>query len=427
MGYHYLCTSRQLQLSKSFEHSVALRYLRGAESRSDGRRFLRFVTAISIAGVTVGVAALIISLSIVRGFSAEIESKIVGFGAHVQVENFRDAPIAEAARTREIILRVDDVTEISPVIEEFVLLRAGGDRSDGVSMSGVNRLPPYLADNLISGAGELTEWQDDSVPMVVGASLARRLNLSEGERVHAVSLTGNSADGQLSGIPRLKQFVVVGIYETSLADFDDTFVYVPIDSARDLFNYSSDHVTRFDLTLQNSETADITAAELAENLEFPVMARSVYEIQRSLFSWVRLQESIIPLVIGIIVLVAAFNIIGTLLMIILEKTGEIGVFASLGASRKSLQRIFLYLGLYIGIVGIIAGELIAVVFSWLQLNYSFIPLPKEAYYMDAAPISMSIVDFVLVAVITLLLCGLSSYLPARFAAKVQPVRAIHLQ
>jgi lipoprotein-releasing system permease protein len=414
-------------LKISFEHSIALRYLRGAESRSDGRRFLRFVTAISISGVAVGVCALIISLAIVRGFSSEIESKIIGFGAQVQIENFRDAPIAEAGRTARIIGSQQDVARIAPVIEEFVLLRAGGDRADGVSMSGVEQLPSYLVDNLISGDSELNLSTGGVLPMVVGSSLARRLSLREGDRVHTVSLRGTRSDNQVSGIPRLKQFQIIGIYETSLADFDNTFVYVPLEAARDLFSYGADHVTRYDLTLRDKANPDSVASWLAADLEFPVMARSVYEIQRSLFSWVSLQESIIPLIIGIIVLVAAFNIIGTLLMIILEKTGEIGVFASLGASRKSLQRIFLYLGLYIGIVGIAVGEIIAVAFSWAQLRYSIIPLPKEAYYMDAAPISMSPADFILVALITLILCGLSSFLPARIAARVQPVQAIKLR
>jgi len=414
-------------LNISFEHSIALRYLTGAESRSDGKRFIRFVTAISISGVAVGVCALIISLAIVRGFASEIEAKIIGFGAQVQVESFRNAPIAEAGRTLRIIKQNSDVSLISPVIEEFILLRAGDDRSDGVSLSGVEALPEYLMAHLTEGGANLTELAHGNLPMVVGNSLARRLSLAPGDRVHAVSLRGNGSDGQISGIPRLKQYQIVGIYETSLADFDDTYVYAPLESARDLFRYGPDEVTRYDLTLSQSADPIEVAESIAGELEFPVMARSVYEIQRSLFSWIDLQKGIIPLVIGIIVIVAAFNIIGTLLMIILEKTAEIGIFASLGASRKSLQRIFLYLGLYIATVGIAAGEFIALVFSWAQLKYSIIPLPKEAYYMDAAPIEMSPTDFFVVALITLILCGLSSYLPARFAAKVQPVKAIHLQ
>ena len=157
------------------------------------------------------------------------------------------------------------------------------------------------------------------------------------------------------------------------------------------------------------------------------MARSIYEVWRGLFAWVELQESIIPLVIGVIILVAAFNIVGALLMIILEKTREIGVLESMGASSRSLRRLFLWLGLLIGIVGTAIGEGLALVLALIQQRYGIIPLPPEAYYMDTAPIELNPFDFVLVAVVTLTLCALAAYVPARVAAAIDPIRVIRFR
>ncbi len=414
-------------MTRKFEHSIALRYLRGAQGKSEGRKFLRFVTTIAVTGVALGVCALIVALAIVRGFSNEIEDKIIGFGAQIQVENFRDAPLQKADTLRAMLQKYSGVSIVAPVIQEFVLLRGRGNRADGVSLNGVEFIPDYLRKNMLTGTADLDHQRDNDAAMVIGMSLSRKLRLDVGDRVHAFSLRGRRGNSISVRTPRLKQFRVVGIYETSLADFDETQVFALIEVSRDLLGYGSNQVTRFDLTLTSGTDPRVMADRIDHDLPFPVMARSIYDIFRSLFAWVNLQESIIPMVIGIIVLVAAFNIIGTLLMIILEKTPEIGVFASMGASRRMLRRIFLYLGLYIGMAGVIIGELVAVLFSWLQLRYSIIPLPKEAYYMSAAPIELSIVDFVAVAFITMLLCGLASYLPARFAAKIEPIRAIHLR
>jgi len=414
-------------LNRKFEHSIALRYLRGAQGKSEGRKFLRFVTTIAVTGVSVGVCALIVALAIVRGFSNEIEDKIVGFGAQIQIENFRDAPLQRADTLRAMLERYPEVSIIAPVIQEFVLLRGRDNRADGVSLNGVEFVPAHLQQNILAGTADLTSTNGNDEAVVIGMTLSRNLHLEVGDRVHAFSVRGQPGESTTIRTPRLKQFRVVGIYETSLADFDETYIFASIEASRGLLGYTPDQVTRFDLSLKAGIDPRNLSDRIDDDLPFPVMARSIYDIYKSLFAWVNLQESIIPLVIGIIVLVAAFNIIGTLLMIILEKTREIGVFASMGASRQMLRRIFVYLGLYIGVAGVIIGELVAMAFSWLQLNYSIIPLPKEAYYMSAAPIELSLVDFVAVAFITTILCGLASYIPARFAAKIEPIRAIHLR
>lgn len=415
-------------MSARFERFVALRLLRGAQGRDEGRRFLRFVTYVAIGGVAVGVVALLLALSVVRGFSSKIEEKIIGFGAHVQVESYQEAPLKNAPLLQEEIKQIAGITEVSPVIQEFALLRRSARDIDGVAVWGTDAPPAYLRDQLTAGVFS-TDVDTSGLPgLVIGQALARVLGVSVGDRVTAFSMRRFlSRAGSDLQRPRVQQFRVTGVYETSLSNFDEIYAFTSLEAARRLLEYEPDQVTRFDLTLADVTSARAVAEEIESRFGFPVMARSIYDVYRGLFAWVNLQEQIIPLVIGVIILVGAFNIIGTLLMLILEKTREIGILNSMGASGRSLRRLFLWLGLLIGLVGTGIGEVLALVLAVLQLRYEIIPLPAEAYYMTSAPIELNALDFFLVGLLSLALCTLAAYLPARVAAKVEPIRAIRFR
>lgn len=409
----------------SLERYIALRYLRRAQGRSEGRRFLRLITFISVGGVALGVATLILALSIVRGFSREIESKIVGFGAQIQVESFRDAPLENALLLYDQLVAFEAVEKASPVVQEFILLRKSSTRIDGVSIWGTDVLPDYLEGALQEGSGTFDARADGLVGMVIGKKLASSLALSLGDRITAFSMRNRAGVESVSRTPKVKQFHVSGIFETSLANFDELYVFTDLDTARRLLEYRQDEVTRYDLSLHEGSDPRKVAELIDADLVFPMMARSIYDVYSSLFAWVNLQENIIPLVIGIIILVAAFNIIGTLLMIILEKTREVGILSSMGASAASLRRLFLTLGMYIGVAGVIIGEVTALILAGVQLRFSIIPLPEEAYYMSTAPIQLNGYDFVIVGVLTLMMCAAAAYFPARFASSIEPIKAIH--
>lgn len=417
---------------------MALRYLKGAEGRAEGRSFLRFITFVAIGGIALGVAALLLSFSIVRGFSQEIESKLVGVGSHVQVRSYlEDAPLDNADRLESRLAAVDSVTQVMPVVEDFVLLRRSSTSIDGVALVGTPTAPQYLSERIKEGRFALTvDAPTDSSAsgrsrpaqngLVIGQELARRLGLTVGDRVTAFSMR-TGTNGAAVGRPRVKSFTITGIYETSLTNVDDLYVFTHVDAARDLTGVGPNQVSRFDLTLETVAAADSVAVAIEEEFGFPIAARTIYEQYAGLFAWVNLQESIIPLVIGVIVIVAAFNIIGTLLMLILEKTREIGVLQSLGASGQTLKRLFLMLGLLIGVAGTVIGEGLALSLALIQKKFEIIPLPAEAYYMTTAPVELNALDFVLVAAVTLGLCALAAYIPARIAARIEPVRAIRFE
>jgi lipoprotein-releasing system permease protein len=409
---------------RAFELFVALRYLRGAQGREEGRHFLRFITYIAIGGVAVGVAALLLALSIAHGFSQAIEEKITGFGAHVQVENLRDAALSDASWIAAALIRLPGVIDVRPVVQEFVLLRSGARAIDGVALWGSPTLPLYLQEHLIAGHATFTPDSAGRYGLVLGRTLAEQLGLQVGDPVTLFSLRRFT---NVRPIPRIRQFYVAGLYETLLADFDRMYVFTAIEAARTLLDYGPDEVTRFDLTLTDVRQARAVADAIEAEFGLPVIARTIYEVFRNLFAWVHLQESIIPLVISIIVIVAAFNMLAVLLMLILEKSQEIGIMASMGASPSKLQRLFLYLGLLIGLSGTLVGEVLALTIAILQQHFGLIPLPAEAYYMATAPVALRAWDFLIVGILTVLLCALAAYIPARIASRIDPVRVIRFR
>lgn len=409
---------------------MSLRYLWGAEGREEGRSFLRFITYVAIGGVALGVAALLLALAIVRGFSREIENKIVGFGAHIQVTSYvQDQPLDQGSDLRSELAQMDGISEVAPVVEQPVLLRRTDDAIDGVVLLGVEQLPSYLRQRIHEGAFEVQPGDQGHPGLVVGQELASRLGLEVGQLVTAFALREETSGEPSFGVrtPRVKQFRVRGIYDTSLKNIDDVYVFSRVSTARWLGDVPSSSVSRFNVTVEDVSRIDSLAAQIENRFGFPVSARTIYQQYAGLFAWVDLQQSIIPLVIGVIVTVAAFNIIGTLLMLILEKTREIGVLKSLGTSGEALKRLFLVLGLLIGTVGTGFGSIVALCLALVQQQFGIISLPAEAYYMSTAPIGLNPLDFVLVGAITVLLCGAAAYVPARVAARVEPVRAIRFQ
>lgn len=413
----------------SFERTVAFRYLLGVRGRNRGERFLRFVIVVAISGVMVGTAALLVALAIVRGFSLEIEEKVVGFGQHVQVESYTGDPLRGADSLSMRLAGFEGVERVTPAIIEFALLRAKGEQGpaeiDGVLLWGTPPDgQPFVASNIVGGEFSFALDSLGHPGLVLGDDLARRLGVQEGSLLTAFSTRALRTGSPTGSRPKVRQFRVRGVYDTGLADFDARFAYLDFQEAQGFFEYGLNEVGRFDIVLEDIEQSPSLAETISREVGPPIFARSIYDIFRHLFAWVNLQQGIIPIVISVLVLVAAFNIIGTLLMMILDKTREIGILLGMGASRKAIRGLFVWLGFFIGVVGSVLGAVFALGFSWIQLEFGVIPLPPDAYYIDTAPIQLHALDFVVVPVVAILMCTLAAYLPARAAARIEPIRSI---
>ncbi len=407
-------------MARVFETFVALRYVRDRSARREGRGFVRFVVSVGIGGVALGVAALLLALSIVHGFSREITQKIVGFGSDIQIESQTDAPLQDVESLESQLMETDGVTNVRRVLESFVLMRRSADDIDGVVLTGVNRLPGFLADNLVAGSADIS----DGSSLVVGRALAVAQGLDIGHRVTLFSIADGPSRANLAKRPRVRQYRVTGIYETSLAQYDETLVYANFASVAGLFSADANTATRLEVAVDDSHDHAALSNLLQDRYGFPIIVRPVEQVYRSLFAWVQLQESIIPVVIGFIVLVAIFNIGGILLMLVMEKTRSLGILVSMGAERKSIRSLVLTVAGLIGIAGIILGEAVALGLALLQQRFGLIPLPADAYYIDTAPIALHAGDFAVVAIATFVLCVMFAYVPARLAARLDPIRII---
>jgi len=410
-----------------FERTLALRYLRGAEGRDERRGFLRFVVVAAIGGVAVGTGALLLALMIVRGFSREIEAKIVGFGQHVQVETYLGEPIQNVDSVAAAVAGLDHVERVAPAVVDFALLSSrgsGNENVEGVLLWGTEaEHQPFVAERTEAGAFDLGEDAEGRPGVVLGRRLAERLGLSVGDRITAYSTRGLGA-GQIRSRPRVRQYHVAGVFETGLGDFDERFAFVDLGAAAQLFAYPPGQVSRLDVTLDDRTNARAVSDAVTDEIGPPLFARPIEEVYRGLFAWVELQQSIVPLVISILVIVAAFNIVGALLMVVLEKAREIGTVLAMGASRASVRRLFLVFGLMVGVIGAAIGTGVALAFGALQARFALIRLPQDAYYLDRAPVEMSGVDVLVTVIATVIICTLAAYLPARAAARVEPVRTI---
>jgi lipoprotein-releasing system permease protein len=225
-------------------------------------------------------------------------------------------------------------------------------------------------------------------------------------------------------MPNIQRFVISGIFESGMAAYDDLIAYVNLSVAQRLFNMNDHIISGYDIRVNDISKIDSLTDYLTNHLDYPYAVRSVYQIYRNIFTWIELQKKPIPIVLGLIIIVAVFNIVGTLLMIVLEKTNVVGILKSLGANRKQIISIFVYQGCYLAITGIIMGNVIAFILTWLQLHYKLISIPSSVYFMSYVPIFLVPQNFVIVSIATFILCIIASLMPSYIASKIQPVSTL---
>ena len=222
--------------------------------------------------------------------------------------------------------------------------------------------------------------------------------------------------------PKIKQFIITGIYETGLRDYDDVIIYTDLATSQKLFDFNK-AVTGIEMKVNDIDKVEKIVLKLKQILDYPAYPRSLFKLYKSLFTWVELQKAPIPIILGLIIIVATFNIVGTLLMLILEKTESIGILKSLGTNRRNIMQIFLYDGLIIGIIGIILGNTIGLSLCLLEMKYKFFKLP-EIYYMKTVPILLEPEYIIMISVITIFLVFFATIIPSFLASKVDPVKSL---
>ena len=411
-----------------YEIFVSRRYLQSKQRPG----FLSVIAFIATGGVIVGVAALIIMLSVTNGFTGEVKNRLIGMNAHVSVGRYHGDAIADADSLRARVARHPGVAAAAPIVESKLVLANAEDDMDGVVVWGVD--PAGFAS--VSDLPEHLKYGDDGEMhfdprsgggppgIILGSYLASRLRVGLGDVVFLLSLREQSLEDVMVGglSPRVRPFVVNNLFESGMFHYDDNYAFVSLEAAREILGVEG--ATNIHIRLDDLDAAVPAREELAEQLGYPYRVSDWTQQFPDLFYWMELEKWVIFIALSLIIVVAAFNITSILTMSILIKTPEIGILRAMGARARGIGRVFLYQGLFIGLVGTLLGCLIGLAVCLVQDRFHIVSIPSEIYIISSLPVDMQPLDFVLVSAVSIVICLLAAVLPARKAASLQPVEAI---
>lgn len=406
---------------------VALRYLRG--KRKIG--FISLITYISAGGVFLGSLVLVVALAVANGFEKEVRDRIVGTLAHGKVMQYHGRTILNPDSMMTEVEKCPGVVTSAPYIEGKGGIEHEESR-EGVLVMGVDQTRALrvteLGDKIVFGAFFLDTAEsvrERLYPgLVLGLGLADKIGVRPGNEVVLMGLA--SGGETFDPTPRMKRFTVTGIFETGFYEYDINLVYISVPSAQELFSVEGVHGIQYKTV--DMFTAGNTAKELTKHLGgYPYWTSDWRSQNRSLFDWMRLEKIVIFLVISLIIIVAAFNIISSLIMMILEKRREIGVLMGLGATNGAIMRVFMFNGMIIGFLGATAGTLLGVLLCYIQYRWHLIPLPGDIYFMNTLPVLIRPLDVVTVYVAANVICWLATLYPAWRASRILPAESIRFE
>ena len=386
--------------------------------------FISFISLLSIIGIAIGVASLILTLSVVNGFETEIVERIIGFDSHIRIRQYHFQPMEKYDEVDKKIERVDGVRIAYPYILREAVIRSRTNL-DGIIVEGVTgedeTFRRQVGENFDRTDFTSPQMKEGLAAIVLGAKLAARLSVEKGDSITLMVFKG--IPGPFN-TPYLKRFRLTGTFETGMAEYDDVFAYIPLSSAQRLFDMSST-VTGMKIFIDDFEEASALSAEIEEKLGgYPYFLLTWKERHHNLFKWLDTQRLPMVMVFGLIAIVAIFNITSTLVMIVMDKKRDIGLLKALGFRTKQVLRIFLIEGTLIGITGTLFGVMIAYGLGTLQQKMNLIAIPPDVYFMDSLPVSMQPEYFIIIGGIAILLCILATLYPSLKASRLMPASSL---
>ena len=401
-----------------FELFVARRYLRRRQGRG-----VSAIALIGIGGVFVGVAATLIVLSLMNGFHQELRTRILGVTPHVTVSRVFGDPLESADSLANIIRKIPGVRYVAPFVYTKTMVRSH-TLSDGVVVRGIKPEEEIkitdLARNMKEGR---FEFQNSGI--VLGLELARNLNVMVGDTLSLASPFEGRAT-PLGMLPRARKFVVRGVFDAGMYEYNNTLVYLALDELQQ-FLHMGKSVSGLEVRVADVDDAEPMAKRIDGVLGPGYRATDWITRNHNLFTALRLEKVVTFIVLVLIVLVAAFNIAGMLIMMTLRKTREIGILRAMGATRQTITRVFTGVGLLIGVTGTALGTAFGLLVCLLLGRYRFVHLPGDVYFIKNLPVRIETADFLITAGVALVIAFLATIYPALRAARLEPVEAIRYE
>ena len=408
----------------SFEFFVARRYLFSKRKQA----FIYVISLMSVLGVALGVAALVIVLGVYNGLTTDMREKILGANAHGMVLSTLPDGFALDPGVMDRVLATPGVTGATPFIYSEVMLSAG----TGVKGRILRGIDPVQAPKVLSmlqtikrGSVEDLARADTPPGIILGEELTKRLGLALGSRINLLSPSGQRSTSGFQ--PRIRPFVVVGIFKTGMYEYDSSLAFLSLDASRDLLGMPKDYLSGIEITVADLFKADEVTAALNSTIGHRFYARSWMDMNANLFAALKLEKIGMFILLAMVVLIGSFSIVATLVMLVMEKTRDIAVMMSMGATRGMIRRIFMYQGVIIGLVGTLLGYALGLGVGFLLKKYQFIKLPENVYTLDHLPIIITVSDVLIIGAAAMILCFLSTLYPARQASRLKPAEALRYE
>lgn len=414
---------------KGLSWYVARRYL---ASRRKGR-FLSLITLIAVGGVAVGVMALMVVIAVMTGLQRDLQAKILGSTPHIYV--FQQSAGFRLGDWQNVLQRVrgtPGVVAAEPfmMVNGFVVLQStGGNYAQPGVLYGLDAhssAEPMteLERGIRKGDYRLGKGPGGLPAVLVGGLLANKLNILEGDTIVIATVENNQVSAFGGFTPAMRQFEVTGIFTTGMYEYDEKHLYAEIAPVQDLIGVPADTVSGIAINVADAWAVGPVRNRLQEELQFPYYVQDWTQINGSLFSALRLEKLAMAVILSLIILVAAFNIVSTLIMVVRDKTREIGILKSIGMTDETVQRIFILQGLTIGVIGTLLGAVGGLLLIWVIDRYDLIELPGEVYFISKLPLKLEVPDALLIVGVSLLIALVATIYPARQAARLVPVDAI---
>jgi lipoprotein-releasing system permease protein len=414
-----------------YEWFIGLRYLKAKRKQT----FISIITIISIVGVAVGVLTLIVVLAVMSGFEKTIKEKILGTQAHLVVLKASQQGMDHYGELIKEVEQVKGVVSATPFIYTEVMLSSESNVTGGV-IKGIDpdRVGKVteLAHNMKAGRLQDLKEESGSPGIILGVELAKQLGVSLNDPIQVISPLGTMTPSGM--MPKMKRFRVVGIFHSGMYDFDSKFAYISIDSAQKFLNMDS-RVTGIEVKSNNIYQVKEIGKEIRQKLGFPFWTKDWIEMNRNLFSALKLEKIAMFILLVLIVLVAAFNIISTLIMVVMEKHKDIAVLKSMGASSMGILKIFIIEGGVIGVVGTALGTIVGLgmalnldkIVAFLENLFGFKILSPDVYYIEKFPSQVNPLDIVLIVMTAILISLLATLYPSWRASKLDPAEALRYE
>ena len=424
----------------SYELFISLRYLRAKRKQV----FVSIITFISVAGIFLGVAALIIVIAVMNGFENDLRNKILGINSHIILLEYSGA-MRNHPRVMQEVSGVPGVVAATPFIYSQAMLKNGSNvtgivlrglsTKDALKVINLGKISEGKLDYLKEGEQRIPGLKPELAGLpgiLIGRELAKNLGVFLFETVHVVSPAGISTP--MGMVPRMKPFVVVGIFESGFYEYDSTLAYISLKNCQEFLNMG-DTVTGIEIRVDDIYKADRIAKAIEKKLGYPYWGRNWMEMNRNLFSALKLEKRVMFIILSLIVLVAAFNIISALIMIVMEKNKDIAILKTMGATRGGIMKIFIFQGLVVGAIGTLFGCLAGLVVAFnleflsrfVEKLFGFKILPGDVYYLNELPSQVNYSDVGIIILGTMLISFLATIYPSWRASRLDPAEALRYE